>query len=246
MFRALLCGLLFASIAFLSVVKAQQPRGIDPPPAQDNPVLGCIETDQLIPWEKGHIEEPRDLKRIAIVEIKVNSVTTITVKENQMPSGKDDFAPTVEILEANRQLDFPLTKYIKYGEHLYLRRLRTVCTDSDNGIVVLAFEAGSTNFLQGFLFMKFSLHDTQISAVPIVQQGRIEIDKSKPYEFDLWAADDRDQGCAACEKDYFLKHCKFVEPRSQCEKAKGPLISRDPNEVTGDLIRIRQVGGTRF
>ena len=106
-------------------------------------------------------------------------------------------------------------------------------------MLILAFEAGSTDALQGFAFVKFSGSNVLISAVPIVQQGRVEIKRDQPYEFDLWEADKRFQGeCDACTKRYSIRHCKVIGPRSQCVRLDGPLLSREPNEITGDLIRV--------
>ena len=200
--------------------------------------LGCTEISETIPVGMEHSTDSTS-RRITVKHLDLNPDTSVEITESQLPIGHDDFATQLEIRQSLRKVHIPVRQYIKYGDSLYLRGVRLACANPRDGLLALAFEAGSTGFLQGFLFVKFSRDHVTVSAVPIVQQGMIEIKRENPYRFDLWGADRNFQGvCDACTKRYWVKSCRVTAGGATCERLKQPLVAREPNEVTADLIRV--------
>ena len=120
----------------LCIARAQQPVGTRVQTLQSDSqskIKGCVDMDQKISPEIEHSDAANPGQRVQIAQLNLNTEIAISVTENRVTIGNDDFAPLLEITQGHQKNAFSLKQYIKYGDSLHLRRLRSICARPTKG-----------------------------------------------------------------------------------------------------------------
>jgi hypothetical protein len=114
---------------------------------------------------------------------------------------------------------------------LRLVEIASMCGSSEQGTVFLAFEARSSGAAEGFVIIRYSPEAVDVQALPMANQGRIVVTKSRPNEVELWSVSGSAGGidCDACKKRYSVRDCNVGKDSVECKQrpAAGEVLSPD-------------------
>lgn len=179
-----------------------------------------------------------DNRTILRANISLSDETTLEIHELQSPTGDDDYNTTVTIAHDTVKHKYVVSKLIKQGQALRLMQATTVCSASGRKVVILGFEAGSTDATQGFVVVSASA-PSHVWALPIVRQGKLVVSSDNPQRAVLWSTTPADQlDCDACKKRYIVQDCTLGEDVN-CHKRKRLIGPLDPNEITREIVETR-------
>ncbi len=173
--------------------------------------------------------------------LTLDSHTTARIVEYPRYGGDlDSYNSTVIVRRGQQQTKYSIGQLIKYGSGLRLVEIASLCDSSDQGTVILAFEAGSTGSAEGFAVIRHSLDTVDVRTFPLVTQGRIVIKPTVPDEVELWSTTQRDASlCEACKKHYVIQDCHVGQQSVECKQRPGPGEILSPDKFMRARIEVR-------
>jgi hypothetical protein len=213
------------------------------------PASGCEDSHMIIA-----LKNPRMLadgtilpgQSIAQARLALDENTTVRVIEYPS-SGKDldSYNSTIVIQRDQESKKYPLKVQIKGGEVLRLVEVARLCTSVDQGSVFLAFEAGATGAVDGFVVVRHSPQAIAVQALPLTDQGRIVVKRGVPDHIELWSAAGGDGiECDACKKRYTVQDCQLGQS-VECARRGGTVGPFSPDKFMRARIEVRGRVGQR-
>jgi hypothetical protein len=163
--------------------------------------------------------------------IRLNAETTVRIYEHPYTNGKEDeYDSTIVVDNHSRKTYYRVRDLIKYGESLRIVEFAVLCGSNDQATVVV-----------GFVILKATSASTDVWAMPVVNQGRIVVNKSDPSTVELWSADGNESAnlCGACPKHYHVFDCRKNRSYAACTRRSGRTGPKDPDLFMEHRIEIR-------
>lgn len=171
-------------------------------------------------------------------QLRLDAAATVSVRELQVPTDAGAYDSTISIRDANGNQKFDVPALIKGGDALRLFRVRRVCDQSGQPLLVLGLTAGWTDATQGFIVIRRSAGKIQVDGLPLVSHGKLVVYRKSPSEMELWSASG--QGlCEACKKPYVVRTCRLTETTLSCRKPGRLTAPMSPNVITADIIEVK-------
>jgi hypothetical protein len=160
----------------------------------------------------------------ALLQAKFEITNDTSVRVIEYPKSGDEldtYNSTVIVQRGRAQTRYDIGKLIKGGTVLRLVEIVSLCTASDEGQIILAFEGGSTGAVEGFAILRFTPGVVEVKALPIANQGRIVVKDATARNVELWSASPGDAGlCTACKKKYTVRECTVGQQDVDCARAR--------------------------
>lgn len=171
-------------------------------------------------------------------QLRLDAAATVSVRELQVPTDAGAYNSTISIRDATGNQKFDVPSLIKGGDALRLFRVRRVCDQSGQPLLVLGFVAGWTDATQSFIVIRRCGGKIQVEGLPLVSHGKLVVYRKSRSEMYLWSASG--QGlCEACKKPYLVRTCRLTEKTLSCRKQGRLTAPMSPNVITADIIEVK-------
>ena len=229
-------------LAFVPMLLAIQQLAFAQTPIS-SPAFACKEIHRtLAPRNPRMTADGSIISGQAIVQESLILNEGATVKIVEYPrSGKDldIYNSTIIVQRGQEQKRYSVERLIKDGSVLRLVEVASLCTSSDQGLLFLAFEAGSSGASEGFVVVRYSTTTVDVQSFPMANQGRIVIERAAPNEVELWSAIADGSECGACKKHYSVQSCHVEEQSIECNPRPGAGETLSPDKLMNARIVIR-------
>jgi hypothetical protein len=215
---------------------AQTPMSILPPSCKDSHRVFAPKNPQT--GTNGGI-----LPGQAIVQLKLILNDGSSVRVIERPRSEKDFDnynSEIIIERGKERKEYVLKRLIKYGALLRIVEVASFCSPPDKETVFLAFEAPSTGSAEGFAIIQSSATSTDVRTLPLVDEGRIVVNKADPSRVELWSARGSASkiDCDACKKHYTVQDCEIGEQSVTCSPRAGVDETRSPGMFIAARIEV--------
>lgn len=212
--------------------------------AESSPGSRCEESHRSLAPRNPRLRENGSIvpgQTIVQAKFEIDENTTIRVVEYpRLGKNLDSYNSTIIVQRGQGQKKYPLAPQIKGGEVLRLVETASLCISSDEGAIVLAFEAGSTGAAEGFAVIRYSAASIDVKVFPIVTQGKLVVDRATSDRAELWSTTSEDAAlCEACKKHYVIRDCQVGQLNVQCTKRAGAVGPLAPDKFMQKRIEIR-------
>ncbi len=198
----------------------------------------CSEMSKTFPLTLPNENQSPGPETTIRAQLRLDAAATVSVHELQVPTDAGAYNSTIFIRDATGKQKFDVPTLIKGGDALRLFRVRRVCVQSGQPLLVLGFVAGWTDATQGFVVIRRSGSRIQVEGLPLVSHGKVVVYRKSPSEMELWSASG--QGlCEACKKPYVVRTCRLTEKTLSCRKQGRVTAPMSPNVITADIIEVK-------
>jgi hypothetical protein len=200
----------------------------------------CREHSQIYPIPlPSEDQRSAELMRVR-AQIRLDNSTYVDIQEFRQKAGSGEWKTNITITQEKTEQRIPLGELIRDGQDLRLFRTFSICIPHQEALII-GLTRGWFDAIQGFVIIRRV--DGKIGAygLPVVQQGKIVVNRADLNNVKMWSASPDDEGlCNACEKRYIVMECSYDLNGYKCKPEKklyGPIA---PNLVTKNIIEIRQ------
>jgi hypothetical protein len=203
---------------------------------------GCGETGVQfplpLPQGTAAAASARSLERRAMIRFPGSA--WIELQEWAEPTAEGDYNSTLVLAAESGARPYRVSSLIRGGEGLRLLQAQTICTGPDEAILVLAFTAGWTDSVQGFVVLGRDRKGIWVQGLPLVAQGKLSVSRRNLNRWELWSAVIPGGLCEACEKRYTVRECRLSDRRLDCGTPSPETQPINPATITASIIDIRR------